>query len=78
MAVSADFSTGTLWLDLDCQPSKFDTIGVSAPHKGKPKKNEARISIPRNALVYFRQEPGRKKKFLVSDHLYVPAHYNLF
>ncbi|XP_025831794.1 kielin/chordin-like protein [Agrilus planipennis] len=58
MSLSADYYSGTLRLDLDCLPSKF--------HQLASKTENAFISIPGDSLVYFRQEPGRKKKFLGS------------
>lgn len=58
LSVTADFSTGTLRLDLDCQPSRFESLSS--------RNEESYISIPKDSLVYFRQEPGRKKKFLGS------------
>ncbi|KRT86415.1 hypothetical protein AMK59_1096, partial [Oryctes borbonicus] len=58
LSVSVDFSTGTLRLDLDCQPSRFESLAS--------KNEDFHISIPKESLVYFRQEPGRKKKFLGS------------
>lgn len=61
MSVTADFSTGTLRLDLDCQPSRFESLSS--------RNEESYISIPKDSLVYFRQEPGRKKKFLVKSVL---------
>ncbi|KAJ8922717.1 hypothetical protein NQ315_007752 [Exocentrus adspersus] len=58
ISVSVDFRTNTMRLDLDCHPSRFESI--------TPGKEHERISFPEEALVYFRQEPGRKKKFLGS------------
>lgn len=55
MSMSVDFTTGTLRLDLDCLPSRFESLT----------QGKGRINIPKDSLVYFRQEPGRKKKFLV-------------
>ncbi|KAB0799262.1 hypothetical protein PPYR_07142 [Photinus pyralis] len=57
--LSAEYSTNTLRLDIDCQRSQYESLGSH---------NEAgsNISIPQDSLVYFRQEPGRKKKFLGS------------
>lgn len=57
--MSVDFRTGTIRLDLDCHPSRFEPL--------TPGKEHERITIPEEALVYFRQEPGRKKKFLVNQ-----------
>lgn len=58
MSLSVDFSTGTLRLDLDCLPSKFESL-ISGKH------GQISINIPKDSLIYFGQEPGRKKKFLV-------------
>ncbi|XP_044254503.1 kielin/chordin-like protein [Tribolium madens] len=58
LSVSVDFTTGIVRLDLDCQPSRFESL--------TPGNDQSHISIPQDALVYFRQEPGRKKKFLGS------------
>lgn len=58
ISVSADYSTSTLRLDLDCLPSKCELLGSHSEN--------SHISIPQDSLVYFRQEPGRKKKFLGS------------
>lgn len=58
MALVADYDTGNVRLDLDCLPSKEDPLAR--------KNRSPYISIPQDALVYFAQEPGRKKKFLVS------------
>ncbi|XP_022899940.1 kielin/chordin-like protein [Onthophagus taurus] len=57
LSVSVDFSTGTIRLDLDCQPSRFESL---------TRADGAKITLPDDAIVYFRQEPGRKKKFLGS------------
>lgn len=53
-----DFQEDLVRLDLDCAPSSFETI----PSR---KGSHSRVGVPKDALVYFRQEPGRKKKFLV-------------
>ncbi|KAJ8982361.1 hypothetical protein NQ317_013112 [Molorchus minor] len=58
LSVSIDYRADIVRMDLDCHPSLFDTLTLSTIHR--------RISIPEDALVYFRQEPGRKKKFLGS------------
>lgn len=59
LSLSVDFQEDLIRLDLDCSPSSFETI----PSR---KAAHSRVGIPRDALVYFRQEPGRKKKFLGS------------
>ncbi|CAG9761864.1 unnamed protein product [Ceutorhynchus assimilis] len=59
LSVSMDFQEGLIRLDLDCTPSSFEGI----PSK---KGLHSTIGMPKEALVYFRQEPGRKKKFLGS------------
>lgn len=58
MSLSADPKTGIIRLDLDCLPSRFDSLPTGF--------EQDRIGIPQDALVYFLQEPGRKKKFLVN------------
>ncbi|KAK9870786.1 hypothetical protein WA026_009746 [Henosepilachna vigintioctopunctata] len=58
LSLSVDYTSDLVRLDLDCLPSKFESIGLTNKH--------ARINVPNDALVYFRQEPGRKKKFLGS------------
>ncbi|CAH1371316.1 hypothetical protein MTP99_012804 [Tenebrio molitor] len=58
LSVSVDFTTGIVRLDLDCQPSRFESL--------TPGNDQSHIRIPQDSLVYFRQEPGRKKKFLGS------------
>ncbi|XP_050299675.1 kielin/chordin-like protein [Anthonomus grandis grandis] len=59
LSLSIDYQEDLIRLDLDCIPSSFESI---------PGKNGSysRIGVPQDALVYFRQEPGRKKKFLGS------------
>ncbi|XP_030745678.1 kielin/chordin-like protein [Sitophilus oryzae] len=59
MALTMDFQEDLIRLDLDCSPSKFESV---LSRKGAPPK----LAISNDALVYFRQEPGRKKKFLGS------------
>nr|CAH7748000.1 unnamed protein product [Callosobruchus chinensis] len=59
ISVSVDFRTGFIRFDMDCQPSRFDHLDPNG-------KEDSRITIPQEALVYFRQEPGRKKIFLGS------------
>ncbi|KAF7275328.1 hypothetical protein GWI33_011862 [Rhynchophorus ferrugineus] len=54
-----DLQEDLIRLDLDCSPSKFETV---SSRKGVHPK----LAIAPDALVYFRQEPGRKKKFLGS------------
>ncbi|KAF7276484.1 hypothetical protein GWI33_010255 [Rhynchophorus ferrugineus] len=54
-----DLQEDLIRLDLDCSPSKFETV---SSRKGVHPK----LAIAPDALVYFRQEPGRKKKFLFS------------
>lgn len=44
-------------LDLDCEPSRFENV--------KQRKSLGQFGIPADSLVYFGQEPGRKKKYLV-------------
>lgn len=58
LALSVDFNMGLVRLDLDCLPSKFESLTFNEEH--------SKINIPKDSLVYFRQEPGRKKKFLGS------------
>ncbi|XP_060531097.1 kielin/chordin-like protein [Cylas formicarius] len=58
-SVSVDYSDGVVRLDVDCAPSVFEMISSE-------NSKEDKIGIPTDALVYFRQEPGRKKKFLGS------------
>lgn len=57
--ISVDYRNGLVRLDLDCNPSKFDSISF-------PGTQNKRVKIPEEAIVYFGQEPGRKKKYLVS------------
>ncbi|CAH0560116.1 unnamed protein product [Brassicogethes aeneus] len=58
LSLSVDYKTSILRLDIDCQPSRYESLSS--------KNSKTRISIPKDSLVYFRQEPGRKKKFLGS------------
>lgn len=58
LSISFDPKYGIIRLDLDCDPSRFETI--------KKKKFSGNFNIPEDSLVYFGQEPGRKKKFLGS------------
>jgi len=58
VSLSIDYDLATVRLDLDCEPSRFESLSV--------RKAKARISVPQDSLVYLRQEPGRKKKFLGS------------
>ncbi|XP_045479923.1 kielin/chordin-like protein [Harmonia axyridis] len=58
LALTMDFNSDLVRLDLDCLPSIFESIKFRNKYSG--------INIPDDALVYFRQEPGRKKKFLGS------------
>uniref|UniRef100_A0A6P7G6K5 Kielin/chordin-like protein n=1 Tax=Diabrotica virgifera virgifera TaxID=50390 RepID=A0A6P7G6K5_DIAVI len=58
LSISFDPKDGIIRLDLDCDPSRFETI--------KQKKHLGNFSVPFDSLVYFGQEPGRKKKFLGS------------
>lgn len=60
LSVIADYNTSTLRLDVDCLPSRFEHLN------GKETNLYDRIGVPQDSLVYFRQEPGRKKKFLGS------------
>ncbi|KAL1509121.1 hypothetical protein ABEB36_003911 [Hypothenemus hampei] len=60
LSLSMDFQDGLIRLDLDCSPSAFEPIPLKI--HGEPVK----IGFPKDALVYFHQEPGRKKKFLGS------------
>lgn len=59
LSLSMDFQEDLIRLDLDCAPSSFEPV---------PSRNalHSHVGVPRDALVYFRQEPGRKKKFLGS------------
>lgn len=59
ISLTADYSTNTLRLDIDCQRSQYESLGSH-------NEDASNISIPQDSLVYFRQEPGRKKKFLGS------------
>lgn len=66
-----DFQEDLIRLDLDCAPSSFEPV---------PSRNSlhSHVGLPRDALVYFRQEPGRKKKFLVGfPTLYTLGNDNL-
>jgi hypothetical protein len=53
-------SSNTLTLYLDCQIPKPQPIARSTG------AGITGFHIPQDSLVYFRQEPGFKKKFLVS------------
>ncbi|XP_057654712.1 kielin/chordin-like protein [Diorhabda carinulata] len=58
LSISFNPKYGIIRLDLDCDPSRFETI--------KKKNFTGTFNIPEDSLVYFGQEPGRKKKFLGS------------
>ncbi|KAG5878720.1 hypothetical protein JTB14_032833 [Gonioctena quinquepunctata] len=58
LSISFDSHTGIVRVDLDCNPSRFEPL--------KPGKAHGEINVPSDSLVYFGQEPGRKKKFLGS------------
>nr|CAD7432468.1 unnamed protein product [Timema monikensis] len=59
LAVSVDVDAGTVTLIQDCQPPRQQPLAGSTAASSR-----VAISIPDDALVYFRQEPGFKKKFL--------------
>ncbi|KAL3265368.1 hypothetical protein HHI36_009575 [Cryptolaemus montrouzieri] len=58
LSLSMDYESDLVRLDLDCLPSRFESVGLTS--------EQTKIAIPADSLVYFRQEPGRKKKFLGS------------
>jgi hypothetical protein len=60
MALVFNASSNTLTLYLDCQ------IPKPQPIAGNAVTGTTEFHIPQDSLVYFRQEPGFKKKFLVS------------
>nr|CAD7585666.1 unnamed protein product [Timema genevievae] len=66
LAVSVDVDAGTVTLIQDCQPPRQQPLAGSTAASSR-----VAISIPDDALVYFRQEPGFKKKFLLSNALVV-------
>lgn len=66
LSVSADYNSSTLRLDVDCLPSRFEHLAVGEDTSSNSNQTPSRISVPQDSLVYFRQEPGRKKKFLGS------------
>ncbi|XP_023023164.1 kielin/chordin-like protein [Leptinotarsa decemlineata] len=58
LSFSVDSAAGVIRMDLDCNPSEFELL--------KPGKSKGKLNIPADSLVYFGQEPGRKKKYLGS------------
>lgn len=58
ISISFDTKNGMIRLDLDCEPSRFENV--------KQRKSLGQFGIPADSLVYFGQEPGRKKKYLGS------------
>ncbi|CAG9854003.1 unnamed protein product [Phyllotreta striolata] len=58
LSISFDTKHGMIRLDLDCDPSAFEII--------KQRKTLEKFTVPNDSLVYFSQEPGRKKKYLGS------------
>jgi len=59
LALVFNASLSTLTLYLDCQAEKPQPIA------GNTATGTLALHIPQDSLVYFRQEPGFKKKFLV-------------
>lgn len=82
MSLSVDVPSSTLRLDLDCLPSRFEGLlrgnnnnnQATNPNNSRQQQGavtvsnvrQSKIGFPGDSLVYFRQEPGRKKKFLGS------------
>lgn len=58
LSLSMDFQEDLIRLDLDCVPSSFESIPTR-------KLNSHSFAVPRDSLVYFKEEPGRKNRFLV-------------
>lgn len=65
LAVVFNASLSTLTLYLDCQ------IAKPQPIAGNTGTRTLGLHIPQDSLVYFRQEPGFKKKFLVRLYCYI-------
>lgn len=63
LAISVDYNTSTIRLDQDCLPRRYHSL------QQRVEQPQSHIDAPLDALVYFRQEPGRKKRFLVSKNL---------
>jgi hypothetical protein len=63
LAIVYNASSRTLTLYLDCQKPK------PQPVAGYTGAGTLGFHIPQDSLVYFRQEPGFKKKFLVCLHV---------
>lgn len=77
LSVTVDFKRDLIRLDVDCLPSRFESLTQiirkkSAKMERKMQENAREMftsnlfHIPKDALVYFQQEPGRKKIFLGS------------
>ncbi|GLH04338.1 uncharacterized protein GBIM_10069 [Gryllus bimaculatus] len=67
--LSLNSSTNMLRLQLDCQPAREQPVAGSGGRGGAralPGGLVPHMHVPDDALVYFRQEPGFKKKFLGS------------
>ncbi|XP_044729538.1 uncharacterized protein LOC123292890 [Chrysoperla carnea] len=60
LAISVDYNTSTIRLDQDCLPRRYHSL------QQRVEQPQSHIDAPLDALVYFRQEPGRKKRFLGS------------
>ncbi|XP_068082448.1 thrombospondin-2 [Anabrus simplex] len=58
ISLALNTTTNMLHLHTDCLPGRDQPLAGNSPY--------ARLHIPDDALVYFRQEPGFKKKFLGS------------
>ncbi|ENN83575.1 hypothetical protein YQE_00070, partial [Dendroctonus ponderosae] len=56
LSLSMDFQEDLIRLDLDCVPSSFESI----PSR---KFNSHSFAVPRDSLVYFKEEPGRNNRF---------------
>jgi hypothetical protein len=65
LALVFNASSSTLTLYLDCQ------IPKPQPIAGNTGAGIPEFHIPQDSLVYFRQEPGFKKKFLVGISRYL-------
>jgi hypothetical protein len=65
LALVFNASVSTLTLYRDCQVEKPQPIA------GNTATGTLGLHIPQDSLVYFRQEPGFKKKFLVRLYFYI-------
>lgn len=65
LALVFNASSSILTLYLDCQVKKPQPIA------GNTAIGTLELHIPQDSLVYFRQEPGFKKKFLVGLYFYI-------